>query len=265
MQQKNNKKIAKLEVRIPPEVKESFAEKCETQGKTVSETVREFIHQNIHNDNFDEEKHDVLKTNNRASYIKMLSIVSVITIVSIAITSSIIKAPILNTQPDPKIIKIFNKYDRDHNGLLTLSDFEEFKSHKINRIQQGKSKFVTKSSTDNKSLSFVTADEFSKKYNSAAKLAKYDLNFDGEVDINEFIESKPRLNYITWASFNVLDTNEDNDLSKEELLDYAQQWFDGYPSAKKRARLHTNARLWKLDADKNGQISLVELKKYQAN
>ena len=258
MQQNSSKKIAKVEVRIPADVKESFAEKCETQGKTVSETVRDFIHQHIHSDNLNKEK-------NETAFIRKVSIYPFFIIGIIATTSIMTHSFLSDDVPDPKIVFIFNKYDRDHNGLLTLSDFEEYKNHKISRIQQGKSKLVSKSSSDDQSLSIITADEFSKTYNSAVRLAKYDLNVDGEVDIKEFIESKPRLNYITWASFNLLDVNQDAILSKEELLNYANQWFDGYPSAKKRARLHTNARLWKLDYDKNGQVSYAEFKQYKAS
>ena len=96
-------------------------------------------------------------------------------------------------------------------------------------------------------------------------MAKYDLNVDGKVNLKEFIQSKPKLNYISWASFNLLDTNKDTILSKEELLNYANEWFGGYPLPQKRARLHTNARLWKLDDDKNGQISYEEFKQYKEN
>lgn len=242
-----NKKIAKVEVRIPADVKENFADKCEVQGRTVSETVREFIHEHINDDS------PYILRKIKSNLHTFLAIIGAIIVILVIIISLMLH----EEAPDPKLIKVFTQYDIDQNQKLTLSDFTEYKRLKLIKISSGKSN-VDSGFLTGELPTFISVEKFNSQFNPEVKLARYDLNLDGEVDITEFLDSKPRLNFITWPTFELVDANNDKLVSKSELLIHAKQWYDGWPAGNKRAKLQTNAKLWKLDTDKNGYLSNKE-------
>lgn len=250
MSQSNTKKIAKVEIRIPPEVKESFAHKCDVQGKTVSETLREWITDHLNDNSGNNNANNGLKTK------ALFGLFSVV-IITIAMFGYYLLQKEEVNPVDIKLVTQFNKYDVDHNGVLTLNDFSLLKQKKVARFKAQKGNAFNEFNADN-TPKLVSIAQMESKMKPKRALARFDLNKDGLVPFEEFIASKPKVNYIKWPPFETLDHNNDQLISKDELLDYSQQWNIGRKKGDKRANFQANARLYRYDSNKDGVLSKIE-------
>lgn len=239
------KKIARVEVRIPPDIKEQFSDNCQNEGKNTSEVIRDFIYQKI-------SPQKEINTNNRFAY--KTGLIFLIFILSGFIYSY--SKPDLNHHE--RLYMQFNRIDINGDGILTLNDFEKF-SHKL------LTKFAAKPE-QHLMLQGMSAEEreiklekLRKKHNPLKRMNYYDINQDNMVTFEEFKSLPPLISSIKWAPFEVLDSDNNHYVTYEELYQYAYQWFEAYKVPAKNATYFTKQRMTR-DVNDDNQLSLTEFK-----
>lgn len=242
------KKVARLEVRIPPDVKEQFSDNCINQGKNSSEVIRGFIDQFLGADekNIDESS----KNKNTFSYKILLFITLIIA------GGGYYFYPSSYPMEQQKFNFQFDRFDRDHNGILTLEDFKRYR----NKLMKGFS-----SNPDNylmlRELSaedrIIKLEKLRKKHSPVKRMKYYDLNQDGKVTFEEFISLPLSISLVRWDFFIHLDVDKNNYLSYDELLMYTREWFKDHIKGEKGARYFAKQAMLR-DVNGDNKLSLYE-------
>lgn len=241
------KKVARLEVRIPPDVKAQFSDNCSNEGKNSSEVIRDFIYQKITPNEEVGEGHN--KKNLMYAFLATFFMF-------------LLGGGYSYSQPDPDDHEIlylqFNSIDKNRDGVLTLSDFEILSKKLLKKFSSHPEKFLMLQGLNTEERT-AKLEKLKQKHHPTKRMNYYDVNQDNIVTFKEFISLPPQFNSIKWKNFYDIDTNKDNYLSYEELFTYAKQWFSYDNKAQKRATYSSKQRMLR-DINGDNQLSLEEYK-----
>lgn len=210
------KKIARIEVRIPPDIKTQFSSNCVDEGKNSSEVIRDFIYGRLtgNSDNL---------TDNATSEKFLTKNVWLCLSVLIFVMSVFFYFP-AQVSEQQKLTVQFKRLDDDGNRQLTIDDFKSYKAAKIKSLKRKQKRFIKQHGVEAATLSLKIKKTI-KKYKPKSYMEYYDANNNGEVSFAEFSALPPKNTSIRWGGFNSLNSNDDRYLNYEELLHYAEQWF----------------------------------------
>lgn len=244
------KKIARVEVRIPPDIKEQFSDNCLNEGKNSSEVIRDFIYQKI-TPNV-ELQLDENKNQNKNSLVYKLLLVLFIFISGGSIYSY--------SQPDlvkhEKLYYQFNRIDQNRDGVLTVDDFEKLSNKLLKKFAANPEQYLMlRGMTAEQRV--IKLEKLRKKHHPVKRMNYYDIDQDSIVTFKEFSSLPPRIAYIKWGKFQALDTNGNNYITYEEFYAYATEWFSTYKNIPKRAT-YFSKEIMTRDLNGDKQLSLKE-------
>ena len=233
----NKKKIARIEVRISPDVKDEFAVICNETGETASEAIRDFVHKRVNPPT------DLINDSANVQGLTRKGNLYLLCLVIILLLSGLVLY--YPTQPENEFQrKEFNSYDRDGNGILTVDDFQMLKANRIKNIVSGRSK--------------VKLDTFIERNNPQKQFAKFDTNKDKKVTFSEFIESSKNNYRVSWGKFSPIDTDNNKLLDSYELYRYARKMLSNKVRADEIAAKLVKFCLKNRDKNDDGLLTIDE-------
>ena len=171
-------KIARIDVRVCPDIKNEFSEICLNDGFTTSEAIRDFVHNKVHdhNKNMDTNAHG----NKKNDRYYLLAIV--FSLIALALTLLPDK-PTSAFQVSAGLNTLFNRIDKDKNGSISLHDLQAHKANMVSNVKKGVGPIHK---VKNRRITLTEVDIL---FNPLTQFAEWDLNHDQKLSINEFAKS----------------------------------------------------------------------------
>lgn len=244
------KKIARIDVRISPDVKNEFSELCENNGYTASEVIRNFVHANIkqnHQPTAESSKKNIYLITLLILLILIMSVMSV----NFFNTSSAAK---VNKEFSPKLIKLFKYIDQNGNAVIDLDDLHTKKAMLITNIKLGTGPL------DRYHKRRITTEELELLIQPTQQLTYWDENKDGVLSIEEFANSSYPFKterFLTLPSLQTLDIDNNNLVTRQELQHFLLQKYHYLKDNAFLTTWHINQLLFRYNANTNDEIKLT--------
>ena len=253
MVSQNSKKVARLEVRLSPDVKEEFASHCNAQGVTASDAIRDFVYQTLHGEQRGVRQLKVLLAFMGFATLCALFIFALPTSHSASQSADVIS---LVKQEQPWLKFEFQVMDNNRDGFITVDDIERRKQRVIRAIEAGRGPVHGISSR--KKGQRMTVEEYSRTIHPRYMVNRRDDNEDGRVSFDEYKLYPVYSGLIRWGRFDEVDQNKDQIITLSELIQYAEYWFNGKSGAKKRAQNLSKSLLAMRDLNRDGELTVEE-------
>jgi Ca2+-binding EF-hand superfamily protein len=244
------KKIARIDVRISPDVKDEFSTLCENSGATASEVIREFVHTKISPEQQSAcpPAHKKPMTGTITFIVFLVLIISVLMYFSHQTTNAT-----SNKNISPKVISLFKHIDKNQDGSISLEDLQVKKAIIAKNISAGKGPrdFYHRARINAQQLDLLMEPSLQLKY--------WDKNQDNLLSVEEFAKSSypfKSARFITLPNLQTLDVNNNAWVSRAELQRYLFQEYDYLENHSFLTTWLTNHLLFRYKANADDKIAI---------